>query len=123
MMRGHGRFFLSVMALVMASLACSVRMEGATLTPSMTNAPTSLPSMTATFVPSQCLLVRALAGGGGALNLRKGAGVSYPVITTLHDGQMLVMDGKEGEWFSVRVVMDGVVKSGYVHSSYVEVCP
>ncbi|HPO87422.1 MAG TPA: SH3 domain-containing protein [Candidatus Hydrogenedentes bacterium] len=123
MKRGHGRLMIAVMALVMASLACSVRMEGPTPTPSMTVAPTISPSMTATFSPSQCLVVRALAGGGGALNLRVGPGTSYAVITTLHDGQILVMDGVYGEWFGVRVVMDGNTKSGFVHSSYVEACP
>lgn len=69
-----------------------------------------------------CLLVHALPGGEGSLNLRAGAGTSYAVLAVLHDGQTLVMDGKSGDWFAVTLVMDGRTIAGYVHSDYVEAC-
>lgn len=122
-MRGHGRLVMAVMGMVMASLACSVEWDGvATSSPSMTVSPSPVPSMTATFQPDQCLLVRALPGGEGSLNLRAGAGTSYAVLAVLHDGQTLVMDGQSGDWFAVTLVMDGRTIAGYVHSDYVEAC-
>lgn len=114
---------MAVMALAMASLACSVEWGGVDLqTPSMTATPTPTPSMTATYQPDTCLIVRALPGGDGNLNLRSGAGTSYAVITVLQDGQALVMDGQRGGWYQVSTVMDGVSMTGFVNSEYVEAC-
>lgn len=76
----------------------------------------------ASIEPVRCLVVHALPGGGGALNLRTGPGTTYAVIATLQDGQELIDTGNSGEWFAVRVVMDGTALSGFVHSSYVEAC-
>ncbi len=123
MKRGHGRLVMAVMAMVMASLACSVEWSGVeSATPSMTATPTPTPSMTATYQPDTCLIVRALPGGDGNLNLRSGAGTSYAVITVLQDGQALVMDGQRGGWYQVSTVMDGVSMTGFVNSEYVEAC-
>ena len=87
---------------------------------SATHAPT--PSMTATYEPKQCLIVRAFEGAG-ALNLRKGPGTSYAVILTFHDGQKLVMEGQKNGWFLVMAVMDGKEVRGWVNADYVETCP
>ena len=122
-MRGHGKVIFAVMALVMATMACSIQMGGVSPPPpSMTVMPTSYPSMTATQ-SGYCYIVHSMTNGDGNLNLRSGPGENYPVITVVHDGQYLVMDDVNGEWLAVRVVMDGRVVSGFVHSSYVEACP
>lgn len=127
MRRGHGSMVMALVMAVMASLACSVEWSGVpTVTPSMTapasatHAPT--PSMTATYEPKQCLIVRAFEGAG-ALNLRKGPGTSYAVILTFHDGQKLVMEGQKNGWFLVVAVMDGKEVRGWVNADYVETCP
>lgn len=127
MRRGHGRAVMAVMVLVMASLACSVEWSGVqTPAPSMTapasSTPAPTPSMTATYPPDQCLVVRAFEGVG-ALNLRTGPGTSYAVITTFHDGQVLVMDTERDGWYLVTAVMDGETLHGWVNSEYVEACP
>lgn len=124
MKNGHGKMVMAIMALVMASLACSVEWDGEKLqAPSMTATPVPTPSMTETNAPEPaCLIVRALPGGDGNLNLRSGAGTSYAVITVLQDGQALVMDGQRGGWYQVSTVMDGVSMTGFVNSEYVEAC-
>ena len=124
MMSGHGRSVMAVMALVMASLACTVEWNGVpTPIPSMTvMAPPPTPSMTATFPADQCLVVRAF-DGAGALNLRAGPGTSYRVLTVLHDGQTLVMEDQRNGWSLVMAVMDGKTLRGWVNSAYVEACP
>ena len=130
MIYGHGRLVMAVMALVMAvmaSLACSVEWSGVpTPAPSMTavasSTPSPVPSMTATYPPDQCLVVLAFEGDG-ALNLRTGPGTSYRVLTVLHDGQTLVMDGHSNGWYRVTAVMEGKTLKGWVNSGYVEACP
>jgi len=124
MKRGHGRLVMAVMAMVMASLACSVEWDGVeSPTPSMTKSVPSNPSMTVAFRPTQCLIVHALPGGqGGALNLRAGAGTSYPVVAVLRDGQNLEMNGRSGDWLAVTVLVGDEIFTGYVHADYVEDC-
>lgn len=124
MNHGHGRSVMAVMALVVASLACTVEWSGVpTPIPSMTvMAPTPVPSMTATYPPDQCFIVRAFEGAG-VLNLRSGPGTSYRVLTVLHDGQTLVMEGQRNGWYRVTAVMDGKTQNGWVNSGYVEACP
>ncbi len=120
---GHGRLVVAVMAMVMASLACSVEWEGGqTPPPSMTVSPSITPSMTATYQPEQCLIVRALPHGDGSLNLRTGPGTGYGVRAVLADGQKMVMDGKSGDWYAVGVVMDDALLTGWVNKAYVEAC-
>lgn len=129
MKSGHGRLITAVMAAVMATLACSVEWQGVEYSP---NSLPAAPSMTGTASPTlsmtdtppvdSCLVVESLPNDGGALNLRTGPGVEYPVLAVLHDGQTLVMDNRQGDWYAVMAVMDGRSLSGFVHSSYVEVC-
>ena len=120
---GHGRLVMAVMAMVMASLACSVEWEGGqTSSPSMTVSPSITPSMTATYQPNTCLIVRALPNGDGSLNLRAGPGTGYGVRAVLADGQKMAMDGKSGDWYAVGVVMDGALLTGWVNKAYAEAC-
>jgi len=86
----------------------------ATLAPEIaSSAPTPQPA---------CLVVRALPGGDGKLNLRSGAGTSYAVLAILQDGQELTEEGQSGEWYGVTIHTATGNISGYVHSSYVEPC-
>ena len=50
----------------------------------------------------------------GSLNLRKGPGTDYDVITTIPSGAIAKLLGQEGEWYYVSY--NGY--SGYVHSDY-----
>ena len=123
MKRGHGRLVMAVMAMVTASLACSVEWDGVeSPTPSMTKSVPSIPSMTAAFRPTQCLIVHALPGGDGMLNLRAGAGASYAVVAVLRDGQNLEMNGRSGDWLAVTALVGDEIFTGYVHADYVEDC-
>lgn len=49
------------------------------------------------------------------LNVRQGPGTTYPVVTTLIEGQLTQVTGKIGEWFQVRV--SG--KTGFIHQEWV----
>ena len=49
------------------------------------------------------------------LNVRQGPGTTYPVVTTLVEGQLTQVTGKIGEWFQVRV--SG--KTGFIHQEWV----
>jgi N-acetylmuramoyl-L-alanine amidase len=35
-------------------------------------------------------------------NIRSGAGDNYPVVTTVKQGDKLIVLGESGEWFNVR---------------------
>lgn len=50
-----------------------------------------------------------------ALNVRKGAGVKYDVITTIKNGKEVSITGKDGSWY--KVIVDSI--TGYVKAEYV----
>jgi len=128
MMAGRGRLVMVVMALALAVMACRVRFEGVPTPPAMTRTPqpataTATPAMTATPVMAgACLVVHASPGDDGALNLRTGPGVKYPVLIALPDGQVLEMMSSGGDWYKVRVGMEGRALVGYVRANYVRAC-
>lgn len=61
---------------------------------------------------------KAIIQGVSHANLRAGPGVSHPTKTILNENDQLLIEGKEGEWYSVATV-DG--QKGYVHQSLVRV--
>ena len=116
---------LGIALLIIPLLACQIVTVGSNITApqSAKELPTLADALpTLANAANACLLVHALPGGEGSLNLRSGAGTSYPVLAVLHDGQTLVMDGQNGDWYAVTVVMDDGALSGFVHADYVEVC-
>ena len=52
--------------------------------------------------------------GGGSLNMRKGAGKSYSIITRIPNGASVTVVSREGDW--VSILYNG--KSGYVLGQY-----
>lgn len=117
------KLLLYISLLVLPALACQI----VTVTDVNPPAPlaNSLPTPSQaepTPEPDTCIIVRALPGGDGNLNLRSGAGTSYAVITVLRDGQALAKDGQRGDWYAVSVVVDGERVRGFVRSEYVEAC-
>jgi len=61
---------------------------------------------------------KAIVQGVTHANLRTGPGVSHPAKTIVNQNDQLLIQGKEGEWYSVAT-MDG--QQGYVHQSLVRV--
>ena len=55
---------------------------------------------------------------GSRVNLRKGAGSSCRVMTSIPKGEKLQILGRKGDWYKVRVIKGGLV--GYMSRSYVE---
>lgn len=117
------QLLLYILLVFVSSLACQI----VTVTNELPSAPSAnaLPTpvkLQPTPKPTACLIVRALPGGDGNLNLRSGAGTSYAVLAVLQDGQALAKDGERGDWYAVTVVMDGERVRGFVRSEYVEAC-
>jgi hypothetical protein len=55
-------------------------------------------------------------------NLRERPDIGSAVVQQIPEGTVLQADGKEGEWYLVRYVLDdGGVRAGYVHESLVVV--
>lgn len=54
-----------------------------------------------------------------ALNLRSGAGTGYSSIALLNNKTALDILSQSGSWYKVRCTVNGVQKTGYVHSDYV----
>ena len=118
------KLLLCITLLVLQALACKIVVvkddeEGKT-------AASQLPALVKpvpTLEDDNCLIVHALPGGqGGALNLRAGAGTSYPVVAVLRDGQKLEMNGRSGDWLAVTVWVGDEIFIGYVRADYVEDC-
>jgi len=63
----------------------------------------------ALMIPSISNIERAFADTGDLkvtgtiLHLREGPGLSYPIITTLEEGDSLTSIGREGDWIQVKV--------------------
>lgn len=56
-----------------------------------------------------------------SLKVRKGAGTSYDVITTVKKGTKLTITGSSGNWYKISITVDGSKKTGYVSKDYVSV--
>ena len=54
-----------------------------------------------------------------ALNMRSGAGTGYSVVTVLGNKASVDILSQSGSWYKVRCTVNGVQKTGYVHSDYV----
>jgi len=116
---------LYIALLMLPALACQIARVGSDFPapPAPANALPTLEKTLPTLAnAAACLIVRALPGGEGNLNLRAGAGTSYAVLAVFQDGQTLTETDKSGDWYAVTAVVDGRTIAGYVHSDYVEVC-
>jgi len=56
-----------------------------------------------------------------SLKVRKGAGTSYDVITTVSKGTKLTITGSSGNWYKISIKVDGSTKTGYVSKDYVSI--
>ena len=56
-----------------------------------------------------------------ALNVRKSASMSAGVYGTVKKGTKVVIIGEEGEWYKVKVVVNGTTKEAYVYADYITV--
>jgi len=51
-----------------------------------------------------------------SVNIRSGAGISYPVVTTVKQGAKLTLLGEHGDWLNVRSEND---QEGWINGSFV----
>jgi len=52
-----------------------------------------------------------------SVNIRSGAGISYPVVTTVKQGAKLTLLGEHGDWLNVRSEND---QEGWINGSFVK---
>lgn len=56
-----------------------------------------------------------------SLNVREQASADSARITTLNEGDSAVFLGEEGDWYQIRVEVDGEERTGYIAGNYAEV--
>ena len=54
------------------------------------------------------------------LNVRTGPGTNYSRMGSVAQGTRLTVISVHGEWYKITCQMDGEIKTGYVHSDYVQ---
>ena len=58
------------------------------------------------------------------LNLRRGPGTDYPIVSTLPEGHSLIlMEAPKGTWLRVAAQIESALRYGWVHKAYVEISP
>lgn len=56
-----------------------------------------------------------------ALNVRKGAGTSYAVISSLKEGTSVTIQGTSGDWYQIKATVNGSSITGYVSAQYITI--
>ncbi len=56
-----------------------------------------------------------------SLNVREQASADSALITTLNEGDQEDFLGEEGDWYKIRVEVDGEERTGYISGNYAEV--
>jgi uncharacterized protein YgiM (DUF1202 family) len=73
------------------------------------------PKISAPTTPSPRMNIVVVTGTFA--NVRSGAGNEFPIVTTVKEGDKLVLLGESGEWFNVRLENG---QGGWINSRFVK---
>lgn len=57
---------------------------------------------------------------GGSVHIRSGAGCTYPILATAHEGDRLLAMPEENGWHRIAVCCKGRLLTGYISAKYME---
>lgn len=114
-------WLIAAIALGMLLTSCdpyqglSVSPTPTTAAPATSTAAIPIPSINPSPAPVLCIVRTGIDAGN--LNIRTGAGVTFEVITTLSEGQVLTLNDRSprGDWIQVTT-SDGI--TGWINGQY-----